>query len=155
MHSFAQTLTIRELAPEQLPDLFALITVHNPSVTRPVFDRRLATMVAQGYRAIGAYHGETLVGCCGFWQRTRFWCGGEFDIDNFIVHADHRGQKIGEAMLQWLEAKAIEAGADLIVLDTYADSFLAQRFYIRHGFSLTGYHMTKIPGSDRPFEKKR
>jgi len=155
MGKISTSITVRELEAAELPRLFALINLHNPSLDQAMFDRRLREMIPLGYRAVAAFVGDELVGCCGFWLRTRFWSGHEFDIDNFVVHPDQRGQKIGEQLLQWLEAKALEAQCDLIVLDAYADSFRAHRFYIKNGYSLTGYHITKIPGSNDPFEKKR
>ncbi len=155
MSKISTPLMLRELAREELPALFPLINLHNPSVSQSIFDQRLAEMVGYGYRAMAAFEGEEMIGCCGFWVRTRFWCGHEFDIDNFVVHPHRRSQKIGEQMLQWLEAKAQEEKCELIVLDAYADSFRAHRFYLKNGYSLTGYHITKIPGTNDPFTKKR
>lgn len=155
MSDLSTQITVRELATNELPALFPLIHLHNPSMDEALFRQRLAEMVPLHYRAMGAFMGNEMIGCCGFWLRTRFWCGKEFDIDNFVVHPEYRSQKIGEVMLQWLEAKAQESGCELMVLDAYADSFRAHRFYLRHGFSLTGYHITKVPGSNAPFEKKR
>ncbi len=155
MSKISTSFTLRELAPAEMGSLFPLIHLHNPSIDQPAFDRRVNEMLPLGYRAMGAFDGETMIGCCGFWLRTRFWCGREFDIDNFVVHPDWRNQKIGEAMLQWLETKAMEHQCELIVLDAYADSFRAHRFYLKNGFSLTGYHITKVPGTNAPFEKQR
>ena len=155
MSDLSTQITVRELTADELPALFPLIHLHNPVIDAPLFAKRLGEMTALGYRAMAAFMGDAMVGCCGFWLRTRFWSGREFDIDNFVVHPDYRSQKIGEVMLQWLEAKALESGCELIVLDAYADSFRAHRFYLKNGFSLTGYHITKIPGSSAPFEKKR
>lgn len=148
-------LSVRELPPAELASLFPLVNAHNPSVSKPVFARRLKRMVPLGYRAIGVYEGKKLVACSGFWLRTRFWCGNELDIDNFIVHEDHRRKNLGVLMLDWFEKLAKKESVELIVLDTYADAFLAHRFYARNGFVHTGYHMTKRPGTSEPFQKKR
>lgn len=147
--------TIRELKPTELGLMFPLIHANNPSLSRPLFTRRLKTMKSLGYRAIGVFHGKKLIGCSGFWLRTRFWDGNELDIDNFYVAAEYRNQQIGAQMVAWLETYAINHKIDLMVLDTYADYFLAQRFYVRAGFVHTGYHMTKIPGSKTPFSRKQ
>lgn len=147
--------TIRELTQAELPQLFTLIHLHNPGITKAIFTKRLTEMVPCGYRAIGVFQGETMIACSGFWRRTRFWCGAELDIDNFIVHPDHRRKQLGPQMLAWFEALAKKDKVDLIVLDTYAETFLAHRFYMREGFTLTGYHMTKRPGTRDPFVRSR
>ncbi len=146
--------TVRELKPSELGLLFPLINGNNPSISKAVFTKRLAAMKKLGYRAIGIFEGKKLVGCSGFWLRTRFWSGLELDIDNFYVDARYRSKKLGSHMLAWFETFALKNKVDLIVLDTYADYFLAQRFYVRGGFSHTGYHMTRIPGSNAPFTRK-
>lgn len=145
---------VRELKPSELDLLFPLINGNNPSVTKPLFKKRLASMKKLGYRAIGIFEGKKLIACSGFWLRTRFWSGLELDIDNFYVDAKYRSKKLGSHMLAWFEDFALKNKVELIVLDTYADYFLAQRFYVRGGFSHTGYHMTKIPGSNAPFARK-
>lgn len=146
---------VRELKPNELGLLFALINGNNPSVSKPLFTRRLAAMKKLGYRAIGIFEGKTLIACSGFWLRTRFWSGHELDLDNFYVDARYRSKKLGALMLEWFEDFALKHRVDLIVLDTYADYFLAQRFYVRGGFAHTGYHMTKVPGSKAPFTRKQ
>lgn len=153
MARISTQITLRELEPAELPALFPLIALLSPWVSKATFAKRLKAMQPLGYRAVGVFAGKKLIGASGFWIRTRFWCGRELDIDNFIVHPDQRGQKIGEALVQWLEQKAIEEKCELIVLDTYADSFLAHRFYQRAGFASTGFHYTKVPGSLVPFSK--
>ena len=146
---------LRELKPAEMPLLFPLIHANNPSVTETVFTTRLPAMQQLGYRALGVFHDDALIACSGFWLRTRFWSGLELDIDNFYVAEGHRSNKIGARMLAWFEDFAQANRVELIVLDTYADYFLAQRFYVRGGFSHTGYHMTKIPGSTVPFARKQ
>ncbi len=147
--------TIRELKASEMGLMFPLIHANNPSLTKPMFSKRLKLMQTLGYHALGVFQGKKLIGCSGFWLRARFWNGNELDIDNFYVAAEHRNQQIGGQMIEWLETYAIKHKIDLMVLDTYADYFLAQRFYVRAGFAHTGYHMTKIPGSKAPFARKQ
>ena len=96
-----------------------------------------------------------MVGLSGFWIGMRFWCGRQLDVDNFVVHPDYRGRKIGEKLIAWLEAEALRSECALMVLDVYADNYLAHRFYHRAGFVATGYHYTKIPGTRTPYTKTR
>ena len=145
------TLTLRELTPVEIPAIFPLVTMHNPRVTRTKFNAALKDMIPLGYHAVAAFDRGKIVGISGFWLRTRFWCGRQLDIDNFFVHPDYRGAGVGKRITQWLEKRAIAEKCELIVLDAYADSFLAHRFYHRQGFVATGTHFTKVPGTDTPF----
>ena len=147
------TLTLRELKRSELGRIYPLIRQLNPALKKPEFSRRLATMPGLGYHVVGAFSGKMLVGCSGFWLRTRFWCGPEMDIDNFVVDGKRRGHGIGEALLAWLDARARKERCELMVLDVYSNNVLAQRFYHRHGFTLTGYHMTKRPGNSIPWTR--
>jgi GNAT superfamily N-acetyltransferase len=108
-------------------------------------------MLPLGYRVVAAFSGSEMVGISGFWIRTRLWCGKQLDVDNFVVKPNLRGGGVGQKIVAWLEARALDEQCELMVLDTYVSYFLAQRFYYRNGFTNTGYHMTKIPGSSVPF----
>lgn len=152
------TIRIRELAPAELPLLYPLIRQLNPWMTKAEFGRRLKAMLPGGYRAIGAFEGPRLLGCSGFWISTRFWCGKQFDIDNFVIEPGHQGSGIGRKMVAWLEKQALKEKCDLLVLDSYTSSPGAHMFYYKQGFTITGYHFTKTPGSNEagklPFPKK-
>ena len=144
-------ITLRELAPSEIPTIYPLIKLLNPSITKAVFAARLKKMMPLGYRAVAAYAGKEMVGLSGFWLWTRFWCGTHLDIDNFVVHPDYRNARIGEKLVAWLEKIALREKVAVMVLDVYTDNYLAQRFYHRAGFVSMGYHFIKVPGSNVPF----
>lgn len=143
-------ITIRELKPVEIPAIFPLICEHNPWMTKPLFTRALKEMLPGGYRVAAAFDGKTMLGCSGFWLRTRFWCGKQIDIDNFIVTETARGKNIGKKLTAWLEKKAKAEQCELMVLDSYVTSNGAHSFYYKQGFVITGYHLTKMPGSQTP-----
>lgn len=153
MKKHSPRITLRELTKTEIPSIFPLVHMHNPKITKATFTKRLKGMLPVGYHALAAFDGETMVAISGFWLRSRFWCGRQLDIDNFFVHPDYRGAKLGQKMLKWLEKRALAEKCDLIVLDAYADSFLAHRFYHREGFIATGTHFTKVPGTNVPFKR--
>lgn len=149
----ANRLRLRELLPSEMGLMYPLMKLNKPSLNRKLFEHCLRDMLPLGYHAVAAFDGDTIIGISGFWLRTRFWCGRQLDIDNFFVHPDHRARGIGKKLVAWLEKRAIAEKCQLMVLDTYADYFLAQRFYHREGFSATGTHFTKVPGSNVPFSR--
>lgn len=147
-------LSVRELSVAEIESMYPMIAKLNPNMQAATFRNRLAEMLPLGYRAIGAFEGAVMVGLCGFWVRTRFWCGKQLDVDNLVVNPEIRGRGIGEMLMQWIEERALAEGCELIVLDAYIDSFLAHRFYHRLGYTTTGFHFTKIPGSNMPYTRK-
>ncbi len=64
-------------------------------------------------------------------------------IEAVRVAADHRGQRIGEAMVQWAIDHCREAGCGLVQLTTDKRRTDAHRFYDRLGFEAShiGYKM--------------
>lgn len=140
-------MQLRELLPDELPDIYPLVhelnQPMNPAFDRPRFDQLLAHMRTTGYRCLGAFDEGKLVAVCGFTIFTRLWCGRQLDLDNFIVTESCRGQKVGERMLEWLEALAKAEGCEVIVLDSYSQSHATHRFYFRAGFIIKGYHFYK------------
>lgn len=134
---------IRELAAHELPQMRGLIQLLNPGMDDTTFYQRLQRLQHEEYRALGAFDGGRLIGVCGFKLFTRFWCGRQLDLDNFIIEESARGQRIGERMLRWLERFAQNEGCDIIVFDTYVTSTAAQRFYHREGYSILGFHFVK------------
>ncbi len=147
MKKSSPTISIRELKHTEIPSIYGLIHRQNSWMTPTLFKRFIKEMLPQGYRVAGVFQGKKLIGCSGFWLRTRFWCGRQLDIDNFIIHPDFRRDGIGSQLLAWLEQTAIDEQCKLIVLDTYVTYAHAQKFYMNQGYALTGFHMTKIPGS--------
>lgn len=141
---------IRELGQDEIPLIYPLIAQQNPWMSEAQFHAFLKDMLPHNYHVAGVFSGDTLIGCSGYWLRTRFWCGRQLDVDNFIIHADHQRGGVGTQLLQWLEHKAKAENCQLIVLDTYVTYTHAQRFYLNQGFALTGYHVTKMPGSTEP-----
>lgn len=152
MKKASPKITLRQLKQDEIANIYPLMHMHNPSITKTLFTTRLKDMLPLGYHAVGAFDGATMVGVSGFWLRSRFWCGRQLDIDNFFVHPEYRSAGIGKKIVAWLEKRAVTEKCELIVLDSYADSFLAHRFYHREGFVATGVHFTKLPGSLEPYE---
>ena len=54
------------------------------------------------------------------------------DISLLWVHPDHRGSGLGSALLQRLEAEAIDRGCNKSHVDTA--SYQAEDFYVAHGY---------------------
>ena len=121
----------------------------NPDMPLREIAARVAHLRAGSYRCVGAYDGKKLAGLCGFWVGWRIWCGKYIDIDNFVVDAKWRGKGVGGALVEWVEKEGRRLGCHLAVLDSYATSAEAHRFYFGKGYHIEGYHMIKPLGDPK------
>lgn len=137
-------ITIKELKRKvDWLSMYPLVKQSNPEMKKREFETLLAGMLAAGYRCIGAYKADKLVGVAGFWVGYRFWCGKYIDIDNVVVDKNHRGKSVGKQLLAWLEKEGQRLKCHIAVLDSYTRSHRSHRFYFREGYVILGYHFTK------------
>ena len=123
---------------------FPLIQQLNPKMTMDRYSTLLRSIVDQkNYFQLGFYDGDRLVGLTGVWIGTKLWCGRYLEVDNFIVHENYRGKKIGAQLLEWVNRYAREQKCEMIGLDSYVVAEGAHRFYFANGFKIEGFHMTK------------
>src|SRR5687768_17324091 len=114
-----ESITIRELAHDELPLILPLIEKHNAKIAPEELRRRLDAMIPHGYHCIAAFLDERIVGVAGYWLGARFYCGEYMDVDNVVVEESLRSRGIGAQMMAWLENKAQELGCKVVVLDSY------------------------------------
>ena len=65
-------------------------------------------------------------------------------IEGVRVHADHRGQRIGEALFEAAFERAAAQGCTLVQLTTDRSRADALRFYERLGFEATHWGMKRV-----------
>ncbi len=95
------------------------------------YDAYLTDMIPHNYKQIAVFERDVCVGLSGLWSGTKLWSGKYLEIDNFIVHPDHRKKGIGKMMTDYVDAKAKELGCTMIVLRCFyrklqCTSFLLQ-----------------------------
>ena len=137
-------LVIRELKSKAEQSLiYPLIKQLNKDMSKSRFEECLTQMRPLGYRCIGAFEGKKLVGACGFWVGTRFWCGKFIDLDHVVVDENLRSKGVGKAMVAWVEREGRALECSQAGLDSYSTAYGAHRFYFREGYSILGYHFVK------------
>ncbi|HSG21802.1 MAG TPA: GNAT family N-acetyltransferase, partial [Azonexus sp.] len=90
---------------------------------RPTFHGALAFM---GEKPVG------LINC--FTGFSTFAAKPLLNIHDIVVHADVRGQGIGQALLQWAETQARQLGCCKLTLEILSNNIPALRSYERAGF---------------------
>lgn len=127
---------------EQLP----LIQHLYPEFTMQIYCNLLDEMLSNNYKQVVAFENEIPVGLSGFWVGTKLWCGKYLELDNVIVHPDHRSKGIGKVLTEYLNQKAIDLGCKVLALDAYTNNFSAHKFYYNLGFVPKGFHFVKFLG---------
>jgi GNAT superfamily N-acetyltransferase len=123
---------------------FDVIQFLYPNITIEKYESHLREMIPHNYAQLAVFDEEICVGLTGFWTGTKLWSGKYIEIDNFIVHPDHRQKGVGKAMTNYLNQKAKELGCTMIVLDAFTGNFKAHRFYYNQGYSPKGFHFVKM-----------
>ena len=108
----------------------------------------LTEMVPFNYKQVAVFEDDKCVALTGFWSGTKLWSGKYIEIDNFIVHPEHRSKGYGKVMTDYIDNKAKETNCTMIVLDAFTGNFKAHRFYYNQGFVPKGFHFLKILNED-------
>lgn len=101
---------------------------------------------AQVFACARASEGDLVGGAMG-----RRW-GDYCELQHLWVREDHRGQGLGSQLLAAFEAKAIEHGCRIFILDTF--SFQAPAFYERHGYQVL-HEMPGFPDKNSKFTMRK
>ena len=142
-------LEIRELTTkEEMLVNIELMRFSNPTFTLKKYDSYLSEMIPHNYKQIAVFENNICLGVSGLWSGTKLWSGKYLEIDNFIVHPDHRKKGVGKMMTDYVDAKAKETGCTMIVLDAFTANFTAHRFYYNQGYVPKGFHFLKILNED-------
>ena len=130
-----------------IPQMLAqieLIRQLYPTISIEKYESYLTEMIPHNYKQIAIFEHDICIGLTGYWKGTKLWSGKYIEIDNFIVHADHRKKGVGKLMTDYIEKIAKENDCTMIVLDAFTGNFKAHRFYYNQGFSPKGFHFVKI-----------
>lgn len=143
------TTEIRLLEPSDHLAATGLLVHLNPDCPTEVLLQRFRTILVEHphYIPIGAFEGDKLIGFAGVWIATKMWCGRYLEIDNFVVHPEHRSTGVGTALMSFIDQLAEERGCNLQTLDAWTTNHASHRLYYRRGFEVWGFHFVKSLGS--------
>lgn len=138
-------MQIKELVTfDEMFSQFEIITQLYPDISKEKYQNYLQDMIPHNYKQLAVFEGDKCVALTGFWFGTKLWSGKYIEIDNFIVHKDHRMKGLGKIMTDYINQKAQDLGCTMIVLDAFTGNFKAHRFYYNQGFSPKGFHFVNI-----------
>ena len=115
-----------------------------PNISDEKYKFYLEEMIPHNYTQVVVYDGEVCVGLTGLWYGIKLWCGKYMEIDNFIVHPNHRSKGIAKLLTDYVNQKATDLDCTMIVLDAFSGNFTAHRFYYNQGYAPRGFHFIKM-----------
>ena len=138
-------LEVKELASlEEMLAQIELMQFLYPKLTLEKYKSYLQEMVPHNYTQVAVFDSDECLGITGCWFGIKLWSGKYLEIDNFIVHPNHRSKGIGKLLTDYVNQKALDLGCTNIVLDAYTNNFTAHRFYYNQGYGPKGFHFVKI-----------
>lgn len=133
--------------PEMLAQISTMQQLY-PKLTIEKYESYLQEMVPHNYKQVAVFEDDFCVGITGFWTAIKLWTGKYIEIDNFIVHSEHRSKGIGKIMTDYIDTKAKAEDCNAIVLDAFTGNFTAHRFYYNQGYEPRGFHFLKMLNED-------
>ena len=115
-----------------------------PTISEAKYKAYLELMLPHNYSQVAVFQGDECLGLTGLWYGVKLWSGKYIEIDNFIVHPNHRSKGIGKMLTDFVNQKATDLECTMIVLDAYTQNFTAHRFYYNQGYAPRGFHFTKM-----------
>ncbi len=119
-----------------------------PEITSEKYHSYLLEMIPHNYKQLAIFEHGICIGLTGFWSGIKLWSGKYIEIDNFIVHSDHRRKGVGKIMTDYISNLAEQSDCNLVVLDAYTGNFKAHRFYYNQGYAPRGFHFVKTLNVD-------
>ena len=133
-----------ELIPsENMLSIIPLLKQLNDKIEVSVLEKRIEDMLQQGYKCVGIYHNNKLIGISGLWLLTKYYVGKHIELDNVIIHPDYQGKGIGEVMMNWIFNYAKSIGCEASELNCYVNNEGGMKFWMKHGYKLIGLHFQK------------
>ena len=123
---------------------FEIILHLYPDFSIDTYENYLQEMIPHNYKQLAVFENNVCVALTGFWTGTKLWSGKYIEIDNFIVHPEHRMKGLGKIMTDYIAEKATQLNCTMIVLDAFTGNFKAHRFYYNQGYSPKGFHFIKM-----------
>ncbi len=119
-----------------------------PEITSEKYHSYLLEMIPHNYKQLAIFEHGICIGLTGFWSGIKLWSGKYIEIDNFIVHSDHRRKGVGKIMTDYISNLAEQTDCNIVVLDAYTGNFKAHRFYYNQGYAPRGFHFVKTINKD-------
>ncbi|MEJ2373357.1 MAG: GNAT family N-acetyltransferase [Sulfurimonas sp.] len=128
---------------QDIYSIIPLLKMLNDTIEDDILKQRLDEMLIQGYKCIGIFDGDKLVGICGIWILTKYYVGKHIEPDNVFISPAYQNQNIGTQLMAWITKYAKENGCIASELNCYVNNKRAQKFWEKDGYEVIGLHFQK------------
>ena len=128
--------------PDKL-DIIPFLRLLNQNIPEDILERRITEMFTQGYKCVGVFDGDRMIGISGLWIMTKYYVGKHIEPDNVIIHPEYRGTGVGDSLMKWIYDYAISQGCVASELNCYVSNNFGQKFWINQGYTVIGFHYQK------------
>ncbi len=123
--------------------IIPLLNILSPSLPDEVLRERLSEMVTQGYKCVGIYDGDQLIGICGIWILTKYYVGKHIEPDNMVFLPEYRSKGLGKELMSWVYEYGLKQGCVASELNCYLTNKSGQKFWKQEGYEPIAYHYQK------------
>ena len=114
-----------------------------PEVSISTLEDRLKDMLLNGYKCVGIFDKQKLIGISGLWVLTKYYVGKHIEPDNVFISPEYQGKGIGSLLIDWIFKYAKSIGCEASELNCYVKNEGGQRFWKSQGYELVAYHFQK------------
>ncbi|UOB17405.1 GNAT family N-acetyltransferase [Abyssalbus ytuae] len=133
-----------ELIPsEKMFSIIPLLRILNNTISSETLEQRITEMLKQGYKCVGVYEDDKLIGISGLWILTKYYVGKHIEPDNVIIHPDYQGKGVGKLMMEWIFNYAKSINCEASELNCYVTNNNGIKFWVNSGYKIIGYHFQK------------
>ena len=136
-------ISFKLLSELNKPDIIPLLKLLDNKIPDDILESRLTGMFAEGYKCVGVFDEEKIIGISGLWILTKYYVGKHIEPDNVIIHPDYRGAGVGEELMKWIYEYAISQNCIASELNCYVSNNAGQKFWINQGYQVIGFHYQK------------
>ncbi|MDB4293198.1 GNAT family N-acetyltransferase [Maribacter sp.] len=128
---------------ENMDSIIPLLGQLNPTISKKVLKNRLRDMIVQGYRCVGVFDNNRLIGISGIWVLTKYYVGKHVEPDNVYILPEYQGKGIGKLLMSWIFDYARSIGCEASELNCYTKNEAGKRFWEQLGYEMVAYHFQK------------
>lgn len=129
--------------PEAIERCFRVMSHLRPHVTAAEFVPRVLAQQAQGFRLAYVEDEREVVAVAGYRVMEMLATGRTLYVDDLVTDETRRSRGYGQALLEWLQARAREEGCATFSLDSGTHRQEAHAFYFRERMRVTSFHFSK------------
>ncbi len=119
---------------------FPVMAQLRPHLTSDEFVARVRRQQTEGFQLAALSAAGTVAAVAGFRVLENLAWGRFLYVDDLVTDEARRSQGHGEALFDWLVARARAEGCDQLHLDSGVQRFAAHRFYLTHRLDITCHH---------------